>query len=203
MSLVEKVAHRLARVRFAARPEVSLAADAQVTVRNVTLTDGCHFAVGARSVVEAAIDFERRGARLTVGANSYLGASRFKCAHLIEIGDDVELAWNCTIVDHDWEPLAFEHRRSDKRRWYTAEKDWTHVELAPVRIGHRALIGFNAVILKGVTIGEGAVVGVQSVVTRDVPPYTVVAGAPARVVKRLTAPGARAPPGTCFAGAAR
>lgn len=43
----------------------------------------------------------------------------------------------------------------------------------------------NAIILKGVTIGEGAIVGAGSVVTKDVPPWTVVAGNPARVVKKL------------------
>ncbi|MBV8923397.1 DapH/DapD/GlmU-related protein, partial [Bradyrhizobium sp.] len=56
---------------------------------------------------------------------------------------------------------------------------------APVVIADKVWIGFNASILKGVTIGEGAVVGACSVVTRDVPPFAVVAGNPARVIRTL------------------
>jgi acetyltransferase-like isoleucine patch superfamily enzyme len=49
-----------------------------------------------------------------------------------------------------------------------------------------AWIGFDVCVLPGVTIGEGAIVGARSVVAGDVPPYTVVAGNPARVVRRLS-----------------
>jgi acetyltransferase-like isoleucine patch superfamily enzyme len=60
--------------------------------------------------------------------------------------------------------------------------------IAPVRIGRGAWIGQNAIIMPGVTIGAGAVVGALSVVRDDVPPRTVVAGIPARVIRTL--PGA-------------
>jgi acetyltransferase-like isoleucine patch superfamily enzyme len=60
-------------------------------------------------------------------------------------------------------------------------------ELGPVRICRGAWIGQNAVINPGVTIGELAIVGANSVVTRDVPPRTIVGGVPARVVKRWNA----------------
>ena len=64
-------------------------------------------------------------------------------------------------------------------------KDWGTVPMAPIRIEDHVWVGQDAVILKGVTIGKGAVVGAFSVVTRDVEPWTVVAGNPARLVKRL------------------
>jgi galactoside O-acetyltransferase len=65
------------------------------------------------------------------------------------------------------------------------------VASAPIVICDRVWIGFDAVILKGVTVGEGAIVAARAVVTRDVEPYTVVAGNPAVLVRRLapTAPG--------------
>ena len=56
---------------------------------------------------------------------------------------------------------------------------------APVSIGDYAWIGMNCLILKGVSIGEGAMIGAGSVVTRDVPPFCLAAGAPARVLRRL------------------
>ena len=55
----------------------------------------------------------------------------------------------------------------------------------PIVIKDKAWIGFNSIILKGVTIGEGAIVGAGSVVTKDVPPYTIVAGNPARIVREI------------------
>jgi acetyltransferase-like isoleucine patch superfamily enzyme len=55
-------------------------------------------------------------------------------------------------------------------------------ECAPVVIGDRAWIGFRSIILSGVTIGEGAVVAAGAIVTKDVPPYTLVAGIPAKKV---------------------
>ena len=69
--------------------------------------------------------------------------------------------------------------------WHEGRKDWTHVAHAAVTIKDKAWIGFNVSILKGVTIGEGAVVGAGSVVTRDVAPYSVVAGNPVRLIRML------------------
>lgn len=62
---------------------------------------------------------------------------------------------------------------------------WGRNVFQPIRIEDEVWIGANAVILPGVTIGEGAIVAAGAVVTRDVPPYTVVAGVPARVIKEV------------------
>lgn len=185
LEILSKVNSRWARMRLERHGGIEIAHDAKIQARRVMLKPGCTLQIGARSIVEAAIDFERDGAEIVIGENCYVGASTLRCAGRIEIGTNVEIAWNCSIVDHDWESLVFEQRHVDMRGWYTAKKDWKHVPIRPVRICDRALIGFNAVILKGVTVGEGAVVGVGSIVTKDVAPYTVVAGAPARVVRKL------------------
>ncbi|WP_229711318.1 acyltransferase [Pectinatus frisingensis] len=66
-----------------------------------------------------------------------------------------------------------------------ANKTWDDVKTSPIKICDKVWIGFDAVVLKGVTIGEGAVIAAKAVVTHDVPPYVVVAGNPAVVVKRL------------------
>jgi acetyltransferase-like isoleucine patch superfamily enzyme len=55
-----------------------------------------------------------------------------------------------------------------------------------VTVGNDVWIGANACVLRGVALGEGAIVGTGSVVTKDVPPYTIVAGNPARVIRELT-----------------
>jgi len=58
-------------------------------------------------------------------------------------------------------------------------------EARPIRIGANVWIGFDSCVLPGVTIGEGSIVGARSVVAEDAPPYTIVAGNPARVIRRL------------------
>jgi carbonic anhydrase/acetyltransferase-like protein (isoleucine patch superfamily) len=60
------------------------------------------------------------------------------------------------------------------------------------RVGHDTWIGHGVVVMPGVTVGDGAVVGSGAVVTHDVEPYTVVAGVPARVLKRRFTPGVAA-----------
>ena len=64
-------------------------------------------------------------------------------------------------------------------------KDWTNVKMAPVIIENKVWIGFNAAILKGVTIGEGSVIGAMSIVTKNIPPYSIVAGNPARILRDI------------------
>lgn len=59
----------------------------------------------------------------------------------------------------------------------------TDLEIRPVRVGRGADIGVNAVLLPGVTVGEGSIIGAGAVVTHDVPPYAVVAGVPARLLR--------------------
>jgi acetyltransferase-like isoleucine patch superfamily enzyme len=92
----------------------------------------------------------------------------------IEIGDDCMFAELVSIRDHDH---AF--GRAD-----VPYREQGHVS-APVRIGRNVWLGAKVTVVKGVTIGDNAVVGANAVVTRDVPPNSVAAGVPARVIRRL------------------
>lgn len=141
--------------------------------------------VGKDSILECNILFERPGARISVGDRTFIGSSALVSANEIVIGDDVLMSWGCWIVDHDSHSLKWSERKNDVVDWGRGHKDWTHVPIGRVVVGDRAWIGFNVIVLKGVTIGEGAVVAAGAVVTRDVPPYALVAGCPARVIRSL------------------
>ena len=64
-------------------------------------------------------------------------------------------------------------------------KTWEDITISEVKIHDDVWIGLNSIILKGVTIGKGTIVGANSVVSKDLPAFTVCAGAPAKVIKRI------------------
>jgi galactoside O-acetyltransferase len=70
--------------------------------------------------------------------------------------------------------------------FYTREKNWNVVKASPIIIHDKVWIGFGCTILHGVTIGEGAIVGAQSVVRRNVEPWTIAAGNPAVFIKKIS-----------------
>ena len=76
-------------------------------------------------------------------------------------------------------PLFFEEWGLEKKN---VAKCWDNK--GDIRIGNDVWIGFEAVILAGVTIGDGAIIGTRALVTKDVPPYTIVGGVPARPIKK-------------------
>jgi len=174
-------------VLFKHRHGVMVASKCRVAWHKLRLAQGARLTVGHGSIVEASIRFDRPGAAVCIGERTFIGASTLICAEAIDIGDDVLVSWGCTIVDHDSHSLVWQNRRRDVDNWFAGSKDWASVERSEVRIGNKAWIGFNVIVLKGVSIGEGAIVGAGSVVTRDVPPYTVVAGNPARPIRELEA----------------
>lgn len=108
------------------------------------------------------------------------------CAERVEIGPATLVAHGAQILDNDTHPLD----AAERRKHWRAIRNGGHradaqIPSAPVTIGRDVWIGFNSTILKGVTLGDGCVIAAGSVVTHDVAAHTVVAGNPARLVRKL------------------
>ena len=155
--------------------------------------------VGSKNVLGCSITFERQVGQVFIGNDTYIGASSIICATGVNIGSQVLMAWGITIVDHDSHSINWDIRSNDVQNWReglitgdltgaAGRKDWGMIGMAPVIIKDKVWIGFNSIVLKGVTIGEGSVVAAGSVVTKDVPAWTLVGGNPARVIKDLPKP---------------
>jgi acetyltransferase-like isoleucine patch superfamily enzyme len=132
---------------------------------------GC--VIGDRTKVGTFVEIQK-GAR--IGADCKISTHSFICEG-VEIEDGVFIGHNVSFINDKY-PRA---TNADGRM--QGEQDW---KVVPTRVKKGASIGTSATILCGVTIGERAIVGAGSVVTRDVPPDAVVAGNPARLIKRLT-----------------
>ncbi len=144
------------------------------------------FKVGENSMIRADMVYERGGASISIGDRTFIGRGLFTIADSLEIGDDVMVSWNVTIVDHNSHSLKFSERSNDvQMNAFEGIKHWDCIKIAPVKIGNKAWIGFGCSILKGVTIGEGAIVGANSVITKNVAPWTIVAGNPAKVIREI------------------
>lgn len=117
----------------------------------------------------------RRGVK--IGKHVYIGPRVFidgAYPHLVSIEDYVSIGMNTMIFTHSNPTCSLKLKKEIYPR-----------QVAPTMIKQGAWITPGCIILAGVTIGENAVIGAGSVVTRDVEPFTVVAGNPAKMIKRL------------------
>lgn len=111
------------------------------------------------------------GKNITIGRDVFINSGcHFQDQGGIEIGDGVLIGHNVVLatIDHDLDPAM------NRKNHY-----------APIKIGAHVWIGSNATILSGVSIGAWSVVAAGAVVTKDVPPITVVGGVPARIIKNI------------------
>ena len=141
--------------------------------------------IGSKTSVRTAIVFEKPSAEIEVGDRTFIGGGLISVAEKIVVGDDVMVAWGVTISDHNSHSTIYSERAKDVAQYLDGVKVWTGVSIKSVKICDKVWIGFNSIILKGVTIGEGAIVGAGSVVTKDVPPWVIVAGNPARILREI------------------
>jgi len=127
------------------------------------------------------------GGKVKIGKYCYIGEySRIWSAKNIAIGDRVLISHNVNIFDNTTHPLSAK-KRHEQFLQIIMKGHPKNIDLNenPVMIGNDVLIGCMSIILAGVTIGDGAIIGAGSVVTKDVPPYTIVAGNPARVIREI------------------
>ncbi|CCV14973.1 acyltransferase [Mesorhizobium sp. STM 4661] len=174
MPFVPPFLYRLAGIKAGAGTKMSL--------RSVRTARNGRHEIGEGSNLNCYFSYDRPEAQITIGDRSYIGKSHLVAADRITIGNDVMVSWGTTIVDHNSHSLDWEQRAHDVAGWNHGKKDWSGIGIAPVTIQDHAFIGLGVIILKGVTIGKGAVVGAGSVVTKDVAPFTTVAGNPARLI---------------------
>jgi len=163
---------------------VVVPSSSRLNLDGLKLKRNCCISLGEQTQVLGSLIFDKDNASIEVGSRAFISGSII-AADSVCIGDDVLVSWNVTISDHNSHALSFSYRSHDATDWLKGKKNWEHVKVLPITICDKAWIGFNSIILKGVTVGEGAVVGAGSVVTKDVPPWTIVAGNPARVIREI------------------
>ena len=117
-------------------------------------------------------------ARLILGDRVGLSSSTIVSGNSIEIGEDTILGAGSMVLDNDF------HVSGHGFSWLTEYSK----NSKPVKIGRGCFIGARSMILKGVTLGDRVVIGAGSVVTKDIPAYSVAAGNPARVVRTIPKP---------------
>ena len=142
--------------------------------------------IGKRREIKGQL-FSFEGGKILIGNNVFMNYNSFiGSMEAVTIGNDVIIATNVRIFDNNNHPTSPTQREMMSHNDFYGELwTWKYAEHKPVVIGDNVWIGEFSAILKGVTIGKGSIVASHSVVTKDVPPYVIVAGNPARVVKRL------------------
>jgi len=115
-------------------------------------------------------------ARVLIGAGCFLNIGVMVASvELVEIGDHCMFANGCFVTDGN-------HRFDDPGKPVTWQG---FTSKGPTRIGDNVWCGANVVITSGVTVGHRCVIGANSVVTRDLPPFSIAAGSPARVIRTV------------------
>jgi acetyltransferase-like isoleucine patch superfamily enzyme len=141
---------------------------------------------GASTYLGTMFDVGPNG-KVTLGDYALVHGARIICDAEVFIGDYALISWNVVLMDTYRMPLDIERRRRELELIPTRTRRVAAPNgvARPITISRNVWIGFDACILPGVTVGEGSIVGARAVVRDDVPPYTIVAGNPARVVRTV------------------
>ena len=165
---VQVVLSRNSSVQVKGKLNLGYTDDCGLFDSSLTLRDGSKLIVnGHFSLFTGFFLLLGENARLELGSGYISYRSNISCFDHIQIGNDVKISEGVTIRDSDDHQILYEGYKMT----------------APIVIGDHVWIGLNATILKGVTIGKGAIVAAGAVVTKDVPPNSIVGGVPAKVIK--------------------
>ncbi len=171
---------------YTAGPEVLLLPQAMIRNNNASPQANDIQLLGNCAVAGFLMTFNH--GQITIGSGSYIGVDvRIWSARQILIGDRVLVAHGVNIFDNTIHPVDDPRLRNHHSSTILHTGRFPEVDLKarPVVIEDDAWIGCNVIILSGVRIGQAAVVGAGAVVTHDVPPWTVVGGNPARILRRI------------------
>ncbi|MCD5380375.1 acyltransferase [Candidatus Gracilibacteria bacterium] len=148
--------------------------------KNILLSDSVH--------IKGELLIFGYGGSINIGRYSYVGIdSRIWSGEKIVIGTNVLISHQVNIIDSNSHELDHVEREINYKKLINRghPTDKGSILTSPIIIEDNVWISFGATILKGVTIGKGAIIAAGSVVTKDVAPFTVVAGNPAEFVKKL------------------
>lgn len=143
--------------------------------------------IGRGTVIRGEVLVFAHGGEIDIGEYCYIGeSSRLWSAKKIKIGDRVLIAHNVNIHDANDHPIDPGERHEHYKQIITSgHPAKVNMASAEIIIEDDAWIGFNSIILKGVTIGRGAIIAAGTVVTKDIEPFCIVAGNPLKVVGRV------------------
>lgn len=121
--------------------------------------------------------------KVEMGEFSYLGpGATIWSMDSIRIGNNVDIALGASVYDNNSRSLSASERAESFKALREGRERHETIKHAPVIIEDDVWIGFNAAVLKGVTVGRGAIIAAGSIVTHDVEPFTIVAGNPAKKI---------------------
>lgn len=159
--------------------------------KTASIVNGLHqralIEIGSFCHIKGEILIFGHGGAVAIGDYCFVGENtHIWSAKKIQIGNRVLISHNCNIFDNDTHPLdAAQRHQQFSEIITTGQPKQIDLKEEDVIIEDDVLIGANSIILKGVRIGKAAVIGAGSVVTQSIPSKVVVAGNPAKIIKRL------------------
>ena len=165
----------ITRLKLLLNPQIKLGKNSTIKFSSeFKLTSGAKIIMGSNCTIKENTYFLLTKPNPCLQIGDYVGIGRgcyIAIKDFLEIGSYTRIGPNVTILDQD----------------HKFKKDDLimnqHADIQKVKIGKDVWIGDGAKVLKGVTIGDGAIVGAGSVVTKDIPPYEIWAGVPAKCIK--------------------